>query len=74
MRNTRKLFLAGLLALAVGACPALGAGDVEETGSIPIAAGTERPDGRNSSGADGASGHPLMTAAASVFRAQVSNA
>lgn len=67
MRKTRKMFrpsiLAILLALVSGGL-ALAAGDVEQTGTIPSGIATERPDRRDWSGEDGASGHPLMKAAA----------
>lgn len=56
--------MAGLMALAAGAGPTLAAGDVERTGTIPSRPGTERSTGPDWSGEDGASGHPLMTAAA----------
>lgn len=57
-------FLVGLLALAAGGAPVSASGEVEQTGTIPSGIGSERPDRRDWSGEDGASGHPLMTAAA----------
>lgn len=64
MRNTRILFIVGIVALASGAGSTLAAGDVERTGTIPSRPGAERSTGPDWSGEDGASGHPLMSAAA----------
>jgi membrane-bound lytic murein transglycosylase B len=73
MRNMRKTFtagffagfLVGLLTLAAGVGQASAAGEVEQTGTIPSGIVAARPDSRPDwSGDDGASGHPLMTAAA----------
>ncbi|HWK96748.1 MAG TPA: lytic murein transglycosylase [Pseudolabrys sp.] len=56
--------MAGLMALAAGVGPSSAAEEVERTGTIPSRPGAERSTGPGWSGEDGASGHPLMTAAA----------
>ena len=63
MRATRPISVAILLLAAVCAgASAQNSGD--RTGTIPAAALGGQPDAREWSGEDGASGHPLMTAAA----------
>ncbi len=63
MRTIRPLCLATALLVSVcGGAPAQDFGD--RTGAIPAAALSGPPDARDWSGEDGASGHPLMTAAA----------
>ena len=65
---TRKMFrasiLAGLLAFTAGAGSACAAGEIEHTGTIPSGKTSDRSGRDDWSGEDGASGHPLMTAAA----------
>ncbi|MBS0535179.1 MAG: lytic murein transglycosylase [Proteobacteria bacterium] len=68
MRNTRQMFLAaGLVWLAAGAAASAG-GDGDRTGTIPASTRVQTPSW---SGDDGASGNPLMTAAA--IRAAAAN-
>jgi lytic murein transglycosylase len=62
MRSTRQVFLAGFLALSAAAAASAG-NDGDRTGAIPVSA--RMPNARPGwSGEDGASGNPLMTAAA----------
>jgi lytic murein transglycosylase len=64
MRSTRQVFLAPVLAgfMALGAGGVASArDDGDRTGAIPVSVRSERPSW---SGDDGASGNPLMTAAA----------
>ncbi|MFA6267637.1 MAG: lytic murein transglycosylase [Pseudolabrys sp.] len=58
------MFMAFFLAFVGAAGMASAASDVDQTGTIPSGIQRERPDRRSWSGEDGASGHPLMTAAA----------
>jgi len=67
MRNTRQVFLAAVVAWAAGGAAA-SAGDGDRTGAIPVSARAQTPTW---SGEDGASGNPLMTAAA--IRASAAN-
>jgi lytic murein transglycosylase len=64
MQTTRLILLAAALLTAVCGAAAAASDSIEQTGTIPSGAAANPRDMREWSGEDGASGHPLMTAAA----------
>ena len=64
MQTTRLILLAAALLTAVCGAVAAASDSIEQTGTIPSGAAANPRDMREWSGEDGASGHPLMTAAA----------
>ncbi len=71
MRKTRPSILMAVLALALAGTAAFAYDDGDRTGTIQSDSRANQPDAKAWSGKSGASGHPLMTAAA--IRAAAAN-